>query len=243
LKIANSINFLLNLVILQMAIILNIETATDIGSVCVSKGKKILANKKGSSTFSHAKETTLMIEACLVEAGVTMPDLAAIAISSGPGSYTSLRIGTSIAKGMCYALDKPLIAVNTLESLALAASNVEQGTIYAPMIDARRMEVYTAFYDEKMTCTRPMQPLILDEKTFESAIKAQKTIVFAGNGAEKIKKVVDSPQFIFTNLLCAAVHLAPLALKAFAANQFESVAYFEPDYLKPPNITTPKKIL
>ena len=226
-----------------MAIILNIETATDIGSVCVSKGEKIVATKDGSATFSHAKETTLMIESCLSEAGISMQNLDAIAISGGPGSYTSLRIGTSIAKGMCYALDKPLIAINTLESLALAASKVAQGSIYAPMIDARRMEVYTAFYDEAMACTLPMQPLILDEKTFESALKAQKTIVFSGNGAKKIKKIIDSPQFIFTEIVCAAMHLAPLALKAFDAKLFESVAYFEPDYLKPPNITTPKKIL
>lgn len=241
--IKNYFNFLGNLVILQMAIILNIETATDIGSVCVSKGEKILATKDGSSTFSHAKETTLMIESCLMEAGIALQDLDAIAISSGPGSYTSLRIGTSIAKGICYALDKPLIAVNTLESLAFAASKIAQGTIYAPMIDARRMEVYTAFYEVGMTCTLPMQPLILDEKTFDLAIKAQKKIVFAGNGAEKIKKVVNSSQFIFTNILCAAKHLAPLAFKAFENKQFESVAYFEPDYLKPPNITTPKKLL
>jgi len=122
-----------------MAIILNIETATDIGSVCISKGEKILASKDGSSTFSHAKETTLMIEACLAEAAISMQDLGAIAISRGPGSYTSLRIGTSIAKGICYALDKPLIAINTLESLAFAASKIEQGAIYAPMIDARRL--------------------------------------------------------------------------------------------------------
>ena len=130
-----------------MAIILNIETATDIGSVCLSRGKEVLAVKQGTTTFSHAKETTLMIDHCLTEAGLTMQDLNAVAISSGPGSYTSLRIGTSVAKGICYALDKPLIAVNTLEALALAASKVSDGAIYAPMIDARRMEVYTTFYD------------------------------------------------------------------------------------------------
>jgi len=98
-----------------MAIILNIETATDIGSVCLSKGIAILANIKSESTFSHAKETTLMIERCLEEAGISMDRVDAIAISKGPGSYTSLRIGTSIAKGMCYALDKPLIAVDTFD--------------------------------------------------------------------------------------------------------------------------------
>lgn len=226
-----------------MAIILNIETATDIGSVCVSNGTKILSSRDGSTTFSHAKETTLMIADCLAEAGLSLQDLDAIALSSGPGSYTSLRIGTSIAKGMCYGLEKPLIAVNTLQSLALAASKVAQGAIYAPMIDARRMEVYTTFYDTKMTCIQPMQPLILDENTFKSELEDAKTIVFAGNGGEKIKNVIDSPQFIFTGILCAAKHLVPLAVAAFEANLFESVAYFEPNYLKPPNITTPKKVL
>jgi len=222
---------------------LNIETATDIGSVCISKGTEVLTTKDGSTTFSHAKETTLMIEACLAEVGIGMQDLDAIAISSGPGSYTSLRIGTSIAKGICYALDKPLIAINTLESLALAASKLAQGTIYAPMIDARRMEVYTTFYDADMNVVQAMQPLILNEHTFKEELTAQKTIVFAGNGGKKIKKVIDSPQFIFTDVLCAARHLVSLTAQAFATKQFESVAYFEPDYLKPPNITTPKKIL
>jgi len=111
------------------------------------------------------------------------------------------------------------------------------------MIDARRMEVDTAFYGAEMTCTLPMQPLILDEQTFAANIAAQETIVFAGNGAEKIKKVVDNSQFIFTDILCSAKHLVPLSLKAFENQQFVSVAYFEPDYLKPPNITTPKEIL
>lgn len=226
-----------------MAIILNIETATDIGSVCVSDGLTVLASKDGSSTFSHAKETTLMIESCIAEAGLKMKDIEAVALSSGPGSYTSLRIGTSTAKGICYALDKPLIAVNTLASLALAASKMAEGTLYAPMIDARRMEVYTAFYDDGMNCLMPMQPLILEEKTFEESLNSKHTIVFSGNGAAKIKNVINSEQFIFTDIRCAARHLVPLSVEAFRKGDFESVAYFEPDYLKPPNITTPKKIL
>lgn len=226
-----------------MAIILNIETATDIGSVCLSEGKKILANIECATPFSHSKETTLMIESCLEKAGLTLEDLDAIAISRGPGSYTSLRIGTSIAKGMCYALEKPLIAVDTLESMALAAKKVAKGDYYVPMIDARRMEVYTAFYNEQMICEQETHALIMDENTFQTELAAKKTIVFAGNGAEKLKKVVDSSQFIFTSIRCAAEHLVPLAVKAYESELFESVAYFEPDYLKPPNITTPKKVL
>jgi len=226
-----------------MAIILNIETATDIGSVCLSEGKKILANVKCTAPFSHSKETTIMIENCLKEARLTLEDIDAIAISRGPGSYTSLRIGTSIAKGMCYALEKPMIAVDTLQSMALAAKKIAKGDYYMPMIDARRMEVYTAFYDEKMICKQETHALIMDENTFSAKLANKKTIIFAGNGAEKLKKAVDSPQFIFTPIRCAAEHLVPLAVEAYKSGIFESIAYFEPDYLKPPNITTPKKVL
>lgn len=226
-----------------MAIILNLETATDVGSVCISKGEKILAYRNSRTPFSHAKETTLMIEACLKEAAIEMKDIDAVAISSGPGSYTSLRIGTSIAKGICYALDKPLIAISTLKSLAVAASKKEKGDLYTPMIDARRMEVYTAFYDKAMKELTPMHPLILDEKTFSKELKAQKTIVFAGNGAAKVQKIIDSPQLVFTEINCDASHLVSLAYEAFQTAAFADIAYFEPDYLKPPNITTPKKVL
>jgi len=226
-----------------MAIILNIETATDIGSVCLSNGIEILANIKCATPFSHSKETTLMIEQCLNEAGIIMGQVDAIAISKGPGSYTSLRIGTSIAKGICYALDKPLIAVDTLQSMALATQKIAKGDHYIPMIDARRMEVYTAFYNTEMTCKKATHALIMDETTFKTALEAKETIVFSGNGAEKLKTVVDSPQFIFTSIRCAATHLVPLAVQAYEAEKFDSVAYFEPDYLKPPNITTPKKVL
>ncbi len=226
-----------------MAIILNIETATDIGSVCISNGEKILANVKCSSPFSHSKETTIMIERCIKEGGLTLEAIDAIAISKGPGSYTSLRIGTSIAKGMCYALEKPLIAVDTLQSMALAAKKVAKGDYYIPMIDARRMEVYTAFYDAQMVCEKATHALIMDETTFKRVLETNKTIVFSGNGAEKLTRIVDSPQFNFTSIRCAAEHLVPYAIKAYEAGTFESIAYFEPDYLKPPNITTPKKVL
>lgn len=226
-----------------MAIILNIETATDIGSVCLSEGKNVLANIECATPFSHSKETTIMIESCLKEAGLSLKDIDAIAISKGPGSYTSLRIGTSIAKGMCYALEKPMIAVDTLQSMALAAKKIAKGDYYIPMIDARRMEVYTAFYDEQVICEKATHALIMDENTFKTELSAKKTIVFAGNGAEKLKKVVDSAQFTFTSIRCAATHLVPLAAQAYESGTFESIAYFEPDYLKPPNITTPKKVL
>jgi tRNA threonylcarbamoyladenosine biosynthesis protein TsaB len=226
-----------------MALILNIDTTTDIGSVCISKDKQVLAIENGSTRYSHAKETTILIESCLKSAAISLNDLDAVAISKGPGSYTSLRIGTSIAKGICYALNKPLIAVDTLASLAMASSKVEKGDLYAPMIDARRMEVYTALYDSAQQNIEAVQALILDEDSFKTALQEQKRIVLSGNGCEKIKKVKKHPSLLFTNILCHATHLVPLAYKAFTNATFESVAYFEPMYLKPPNITTPKKVL
>ncbi len=223
-----------------MPLILNIETATDIGSVCISQGSKVLTIKESTAPFSHAKETTLLIAACLKEAHLQLTDLDAVAVSSGPGSYTGLRIGFSAAKGICYALDIPLIGVDTLWALALASSKVAQGDWYIPMIDARRMEVYTAFFDKELTRIKAPHALILDERAFKSK---GKQILLSGNGSEKFQKISKHPKFIFTDIQCSAAHLAALAFKSYQFSRFESVAYFEPSYLKPPNITTSKKRL
>ena len=209
-----------------MPLILNIDSATDIGSICISKGEKILSFKEGSETFSHAREITLMIESCIQEVGMSMNDLDGVAISKGPGSYTSLRIGTSTAKGICYALNKPLIGIDTLQSLALAASKKAKGEIYAPMIDARRMEVYTAFYSTEMECLKEKHASILQENIFEKELKQKKRIVFAGNGGEKIKKIKNKGQFIFTNIRCSAIHLVPLSYQNFQFSSFESGRLF-----------------
>ena len=226
-----------------MPLILNIETATDVGSVCISKGNKILVLKESTSPFSHAKETTLLIAACLKEAQLQMNELEAVAVSRGPGSYTALRVGFSVAKGICYALDIPLIGVDTLCALALAASKVQHGDWYIPMIDARRMEVYTAFFDKKMNCFKAAHALVLDKMTFAFATEQEKQIVFAGNGSKKFQQIVEQQKFIFADLKCSAAHLVPLAYQSYQFSQFESLAYSEPSYLKPPNITKPKKRL
>lgn len=226
-----------------MAILLNIETSTSTGSVCLSSGKKILAEVNGSEPFAHARETTLMIDQCLNEAGLTLSQINAVAVSHGPGSYTSLRIGASVAKGICYALEKPLMAIDTLTTLAMAAAETEKGDIYVPMIDARRMEVYTAFYDAELNCIREKQSLILDDQTFKNYLDQGKRIVLAGNGSQKVKKLINHPLLIHSETDCRARNLVPLANQSFEAQKFESVAYFQPEYLKPPNITTPKKVL
>lgn len=226
-----------------MAVILNIETATDIGSVCISSDEEVLIYKEGTDTFTHAKETTLLVNACLEGINLQIQQIDAVAVSKGPGSYTSLRIGTSVAKGICYALDKPLIAIDTLHSMALAASKISTGQLYAPMIDARRMEVYTALYDEHINCIQNPTALILSEATFYEELQQSKRIILAGNGSKKLKQIHDNPNIIYTDVQCNARYLVPLAHKAYRAANFESTAYFEPTYLKPPNITTPKKVL
>ena len=133
-----------------MALILNIETATDICSISLSKGQDIIGIKKATEAYQHASKITLLISACFEGTNYKLNDLDAIAISKGPGSYTALRIGTATAKGICYTLQKPLIAVDSLQALALATMDIDdQKALYIPMIDARRMEVYTAIFDNQ----------------------------------------------------------------------------------------------
>jgi tRNA threonylcarbamoyladenosine biosynthesis protein TsaB len=233
-----------------MSLILNIETATDICSVALAKNGKILAFRE-TQTLNHASQLTLFIETCLQETGFKMTDLAAVAISNGPGSYTALRVGSSTAKGICYALDLPMIAIDTLESLAFATFQAvgDRAALYCPMIDARRSEVYgTVFiYSGENTYSgleivEPTQPIIIDSRSFDTYFLAEKSIVFSGNGAEKCRPILTSELARFYNTICSAKYLVELSFAAFEKKQFINVAYHTPQYLKAPNITTPKKI-
>jgi len=226
-----------------MAKILNIETSTDISSVCISENGQILSKKESLHSMVHAKEGTLLIASCLNAANLNFQQLDAVAISKGPGSYTALRVGSSMAKGICYAMDIPLIAVDTLKALATAASTKLEGDFYCPMIDARRKEVYMSFHNNKLTEIHKVQAKILDKDTFTQDISAEETIVFCGNGSPKFQEMTKQANFLFLDLVCAAQYLVPLAEEAFRDNHFESLAYFEPTYLKPPNITVAKKKL
>jgi len=226
-------------------LLLNIETATDICSVCISEGETIRAVKDSDQPFSHTREITLLIQACAQTAGIALADLDAIALSRGPGSYTALRVGTSVAKGLCYALEKPLIVVDTLQSLALACKKLVEtdNVLYCPMIDNRRMEVLTAVYDQNMQRQTAIESKVITADSFAAYFEKGQQLVFAGNGAQKCREVLTSPLAIFTEVTCAAPHLVPLAVRAFAHKDFADLAYFEPLYVKPPNITTPKKRL
>lgn len=229
-----------------MSLILGIETSTKICSVAVSDGKKLLALEEEGGEYSHSEKLTVFIQNVLGKVGMELKDLDAIAVSKGPGSYTGLRIGVSVAKGLCYALDKPLIAVDTLQAMAKnAALNCsDTDVIYCPMIDARRMEVYTGLYNANNESKTPITAKIIDDHSFSEELNDQK-IIFFGDGAAKCAEVLDQhPNAIFSDKgLPSAAFVNQIALEKFQQGIFEDVAYFEPYYLKDFVATTPKKLL
>ena len=171
-----------------MALILNLETATTVCSVAIAKNGQLLSLKEINGDYTHAENLTGFIEHVFHESGMSLKDLDAISISKGPGSYTGLRIGVSTAKGLCYSLDKPLIAINTLEHSAYGCSikNGSADALFCPMIDARRMEVYCAVYDKANNLIRPTTAEIIDEHSFTELLENQ-PVYFFGDGAEKCK--------------------------------------------------------
>jgi tRNA threonylcarbamoyladenosine biosynthesis protein TsaB len=174
-----------------------------------------------------------------------MNELDAIAISSGPGSYTGLRVGASLAKGICYSLDLPLISISTLESIASATRNAypDKNLLHIPMVDARRMEVYTAGYDAVGALIHPLEAKILDKSSYLDHLDQYEKLVFSGNGSAKFAEIVDHPAFIFTDLVCSASWMVALAVKKYDKQEFIDAAYYKPEYLKAPNITQSKKKL
>jgi len=219
--------------------ILNLETATKNCSVSILQhGKTILCKEIAESGYSHAERLHVFIEECLKESNITFKDLSAIAVSQGPGSYTGLRIGVSTAKGLCFALDLPLIAIDTLQVLA-SQLTITEGVII-PMIDARRMEVYSAIYNSDYEKTREVQAEILTENSFEEIAE---TIHFVGDCSEKAKTVLTNSNFIFHEEIVypSANEMSELSFKKFQDSNFEDVAYFEPYYLKDFMTTVSKK--
>ncbi len=215
-----------------MALILCIETATRSCSVALAKDGSLLHFKEElSEKYSHSEQLTPFIESLLQEQGVALADLDAIAVSKGPGSYTGLRIGVSTAKGLCYALNKPLIKVSTLEAMASGMEKKHPNKIYSPMIDARRMEVYTAFFQSGKQLT-DIEAHIIEADSFSKMLE-QEEVVFFGDGADKCQELIVHVNAIFvTDIYPSAKDMVALAEKAFAQQQFEDVAYFEPYYLK-----------
>ena len=219
--------------------ILNIETSTKNCSVSLSNnGKTVHSKELSEAGFSHSEKLHVFIEEVLLESKLTFKDLSAIAVSKGPGSYTGLRIGVSAAKGLCFALDVPLISVDTLQVLANKAE-VQNGIII-PMIDARRMEVYSAIFDKNYNKIREVQAQILDENSFS---EIEETVYFVGDCNEKAKTVLTKNNFVFIEgkFYPSANEMSKLSFEKFQNNDFEDVAYFEPFYLKDFLITTSKK--
>lgn len=214
-----------------MSYILNIETATTNCSVSLSKkGETVVLKEDYNSSYSHAERLHVYIDEVLREANITADKLDAIAISKGPGSYTGLRIGVSSAKGLCYAADKPLISIPTLEALTHQVK-IEEGIII-PMLDARRMEVYSAVYDANHSQIRETQALILEANIFDDYLEAHK-VYFIGNGVEKAKEIINHPNAIFIeDKLPSANEMSSLSYTKYKKSDIEDVAYFEPYYLK-----------
>mgnify|MGYP000020452172 FL=1 len=214
-----------------MAFILNIETATTNCSVSLSKeGKTIVLKEDNDKSYSHAERLHVYIDEVLKEANINSNKLDAISVSKGPGSYTGLRIGVSAAKGLCFALDKPLISIPTLDALAHQVK-MDDGIIVS-MLDARRMEVYSAIYDSNYNEIRETQAQILDETSFNDYLEQGK-VYFIGNGVEKTKTLINHTNAIFIeDKLPSANDMSLLADTKYKKNDTEDVAYFEPYYLK-----------
>lgn len=214
--------------------ILLIESTSSICSVAIANGESILSIKETTDN-SHSAVLTQYILDTLSESGLEPHDLNAVAVSKGPGSYTGLRIGVSAAKGLCYALEIPLIAVDTLKSLALKAKDIYPNHIICPMIDARRMEVYTALFDSDANCLSNVEAKVIDEVYLDEikGVLDNNKVLFLGSGADKSRNVINHPNAFFDlELNVSAALLAPLSRKMYEENIFENLAYFEPFYLK-----------
>jgi len=223
-----------------MALILNIETATKNCSVSLAKDGELIAFKElNDGNYSHAEKLHPFIKEVLAEAKVVMEDLTAIAVSKGPGSYTGLRIGVSAAKGLCFSLDIPLISIETLESLSYKV-HIDEGLI-VPMLDARRMEVYSSVYDSNHQKIRVIKAEIIDEHSFLDELSVAK-VYFVGDGAAKCKEVIQHDNAFFVeDTYPSAIEMAKLSYAKYKKNDIEDVAYFEPFYLKDFVVTPQKK--
>lgn len=220
--------------------ILLIETSGDICSTALLVDREVIAEKSINEKNSHSRELAPMVDALLKENRLETSDLSAIAISAGPGSYTGLRIAASLAKGLCFAANIPLIAVSSLSAIGYA---MREGTkapgLYHTLIDARREDAYTALFDENMALIEPEEFLTITESHLAERLK-EEMILFGGSGAEKALQIIKHPNALFTDVEVHARHLATEAYKAYTHQQFEDLSYFEPNYIKSVHVTKPK---
>ena len=226
---------------------MNIETSTDVCSVAVSDNGQVVFNKEDHSGPNHAVKLGVYVDEALSFIDAHGIPLEAVAVSCGPGSYTGLRIGVSMAKGICYGRDVKLISIPTLELMAvpvlLGEHPAEEDALIVPMLDARRMEVYAKVMDRALKEVRPIQADIVDADTYKEYLD-RGTVYFFGNGAEKCMEVINHPNArLVKGIEPLAKNMAPLAEKRFVEGKFEDVAYFVPFYLKDFVAKMPKKLL
>ena len=226
-----------------MSNIINIETSTDVCSVALTSEGQVLEHHEDYEGHNHAQVLSKFLNSILSYATTREIRIDAIAVSIGPGSYTGLRIGLSEAKGLCFGLDVPLIGISTLKLLTVAVMFrhfFDEDTLFAPMIDARRKEVYTAVYDLALNEIMPPQPLILNENSYSEYLASHK-IVFFGNGSDKAREIITSQNAVFIEgIKPVAIDMLALSEKAIRERDYIDVAYSTPLYLKEYQTTTPK---
>lgn len=232
-----------------MAVILILETSTDVCSVALMKDGQIIDMTESKDGQNHARLVTVFADKLMERNNIKPIDLVAVAVSKGPGSYTGLRIGVSTAKGICYASHIPLIGIGTLEAMAAHVMSIKKkynipedvSSLFCPMIDARRMEVYTMLLDENGTILKPVTAEIIDEAFLANELLEKQLVVF-GNGSAKCIPFLKSANVIFVDgIEASAQHMGKLVWQAYINKQFENVAYFEPFYLKDFVATVSKK--
>ena len=215
--------------------IVNIETSTKVCGVSLAKEGQLIDHIESNEGNSHAANLAPFIDKIIKQNKIKYEDLSAIAISKGPGSYTGLRIGTSTAKGLCYSLNIPLIAINTLESMAAHAKNLYSNNfdgIFRPMIDARRMEVYSQAFNADIEELNDVKAIVVDEESFKEELE-NKQVIFFGDGAKKCMEIINHKNAMyFDQAQASALGMVNLSFEAFKLQKFEDVAYFEPFYLK-----------
>lgn len=216
-----------------MPVVLSLETSTDVCSVALHDGEQLLAQDEIHEPQAHASRLAPLIDSVTRKAGVALKTIDAVAVSKGPGSYTGLRIGASTAKGLCYALDVPLIAIGTLELLAFQgnARNPSHASL-CPMIDARRMEVYCMVADHHLNIILPVSAMVIDEHSFTELLDGGR-VLFFGNGSGKCRDIIRHPNAIFLDgIFPGAGSLGLLAARKYREREFEDLVQFKPFYLK-----------
>jgi tRNA threonylcarbamoyladenosine biosynthesis protein TsaB len=227
-----------------MSVILCLETATTVCSVAIFAGKQLLGYQEYRIDKSHSSLLPTIIDTTLHGLSLSKADLTAVAVSEGPGSYTGLRIGTSIAKGLCYALEIPLLSVNTLHAMAAEVNKFNtRGAFLCPMIDARRMEVYACVINSEGGVEQETAPHIIDEHSFSEYLKKHE-VWFFGNGSDKCKELIgkNANAVFISDMVPSAKSMGELACEQLQSSSYKDLAYFEPFYLKEFRATKPKSV-